>query len=97
GALAEVTPVTTKALGAPFGAAVWLGADEIAMPAAGLSQRPTREPFVSHVRALGAHLVYGVATELSRRALLRVMVRSNIRKAPSSLSRGWEARGYAAS
>lgn len=41
GAMAEMVPVTTKAWGVPFGAAVWLGADEIGVPAAGLSQSTT--------------------------------------------------------
>jgi hypothetical protein len=73
GALAELTPGVTLGAGAPFGAAVWLAADEVTVPALGLSGPPWEYPPMVHARALGAHLVYGLATEglrrLARRAL----------------------------
>jgi hypothetical protein len=40
GALAEALPVLTTARGVPFGVAVWLLADEPAVPALGLSKPP---------------------------------------------------------
>jgi putative membrane protein len=73
GVLAELAPGVTRGVGAPFGTAVWLGADEVAVPAFGLSGPPWEHPASVHARALAAHLVYGVATEglrrLARRAL----------------------------
>ena len=67
GAYAERRPV--DAAGAAFGTTVWLAADEIAMPLLGLSQDTTRRPIEMHLQSLVAHLVYGAATELTRRSL----------------------------
>jgi uncharacterized membrane protein YagU involved in acid resistance len=72
GAVAELVPVTALGAGLPFGAAVWLAADEVAVPALGLSKPPTRTPAVVHAQALASHLVYGLTTDLVRRGLLRV-------------------------
>jgi hypothetical protein len=69
GAAAEVAPVTTVGAGAPFGAAVWLIADEIVTPALGLSKPPTEYPPSIHAYAIASHLVYGVTTELVRRTV----------------------------
>jgi putative membrane protein len=71
GAVAELAPVTTLGAGLPFGAAVWLAADEVAVPAFGLSKKPTEYPAAVHVQALASHLVYGLTTDLVRRGLLR--------------------------
>jgi hypothetical protein len=73
GALAEVTPQVTAAAGLPFGAAFWLVADEITVPALGLSKGPTEYPVSTHAYALASHLVYGVTAELSRRAVRQVL------------------------
>jgi len=73
GALAEVSPPVTAAAGLPFGAAFWLLADEITVPMLGLSKGPTGYPVSTHVYAFTSHLVYGLTTELSRRALRQVL------------------------
>ena len=73
GALAELTPGVTRGAGAPFGAAVWLAADEITVPALRLSGPPWEYPPLVHARALGAHLVYGLATEGLRRLVRRAL------------------------
>ncbi|HJT26711.1 MAG TPA: DUF1440 domain-containing protein [Pyrinomonadaceae bacterium] len=73
GALAEVTPQVTSATGLPFGAGFWLLADEISVPLLGLSKGPTEYPVSTHAYALASHLVYGVTTELSRRAVRQVL------------------------
>ncbi len=73
GAAAEIAPVTAKAWGLPFGAAVWVGADEIGVPAAGFSEPPNRVPASTHASALAAHLVYGATTDGVRR-LVRAVV-----------------------
>jgi hypothetical protein len=55
--------------GAAFGTTVWLAADEIAMPLLGLSDSTARRPVEMHLQSLVAHLVYGTATELTRRTV----------------------------
>lgn len=69
GTAAELAPITTIGAGIPFGAAVWLLADEIIVPAAGLSKGPTEYPLSIHVYALTSHLVFGVSTEAVRRTV----------------------------
>jgi putative membrane protein len=69
GAAAEVTPAATVGAGLPFGAAVWLLADEIIVPAAGLSKGPAEYPLSIHAYALSSHLVFGVSTEAVRRTV----------------------------
>lgn len=59
----------TEASGAGFGTTVWLAADEIAMPALGLSDPTTRRPLEMHLQSLVAHLVYGAVTEAARRSV----------------------------
>ncbi len=69
GAMAELTPFVTIGAGLPFGTAVWLVADEAALPALGLSESPTEVPLSTHAYALVSHFVYGVTTEVVRRAV----------------------------
>ena len=71
GAVAEVMPRVTVALGLPFGIAVWLGAHVIAVPALGLADPPMRRPVGKDPEEFGLHLVYGLTTELVRRLLHR--------------------------
>ncbi len=72
-ALAEVVPIVTVGEGAGFGTGVWLLADEVAVPAAGLSKRPKEIPITTHLYALVSHLVYGWITETVRRAVRRAL------------------------
>lgn len=69
GMLAEVAPMVTVGDGAAFGAAVWLAADEAALPALGLTKGPTEIPVATHVYAFFSHVVYGVVTEAVRRGM----------------------------
>ncbi len=73
GAAAEFLPEVTIGTGLPFGAAVWLVADEGIVPALGLSKAPTEYPLSKHAYAVASHLVYGVATELVRNAVRRIL------------------------
>lgn len=73
GALVERVPVATAATGAVFGAVIWAVADEGAVPALGLAKGPAAYPVSSHFKALASHVAYGVATELVRRAVMRVI------------------------
>ena len=70
GAVAEVVPRVTALVGLPFGAAVWLGAHVVAVPALGLATPPTQKPAREETREFGLHAVYGMTTELVRRLLL---------------------------
>jgi hypothetical protein len=69
GALAEVAPQVKAGAGLPFGAVVWLVADEGIVPAAGLSKAPAEYPTSIHAYAFASHLVFGLTTELVRRAV----------------------------
>ena len=73
GAVAEVMPLATVCEGTAFGAAVWVLADEAVVPALGLSREPTDYPMSIHVYSLASHLVYGLTTELVRRAVRRAL------------------------
>ncbi|MDT7858371.1 DUF1440 domain-containing protein [Rubrivirga sp. S365] len=74
GLLAEAKPGVTAGLGLPFGVAFWLGADEGAVPALGLSKAPWAYPPSVHVYSLVSHVVYGLSAEAVRR-----LVRSALR------------------
>lgn len=59
--------------GLPFGAVVWIAADEIGMPVVGLAKAPTSYPLKDHASAFTAHLVYGATTEAVRRLVLAAL------------------------
>jgi hypothetical protein len=59
--------------GLGYGTALWLLGDEVAVPLLGLAKGPTAHPPRGHAQALGAHLVYGLATSAATKALRRVM------------------------
>jgi uncharacterized membrane protein YagU involved in acid resistance len=65
----ELLPATSTGFGLPYGAAVWLAADMVAVPALGLSGSPANRPLVDHAAEFAAHLVYGAATHGVRRLL----------------------------
>lgn len=71
GAAAARNHGVTSWAGLPFGATVWLIADEIGVPLAGLSKAPTEYPISSHASAFATHLVYGATTEAVRRLLMK--------------------------
>ena len=73
GLLAEVAPVVTIGDGAAFGASLWLLADELGVPAAGLSKSAREIPITTHLYALASHLVYGWITETVRQAVRRAL------------------------
>jgi putative membrane protein len=73
GVLAEVTPIVTAGEGVVFGTGLWLLADEVAVPAAGLSKSPREIPVTTHIYAFVSHLVYGWITETVRRAVRRAL------------------------
>lgn len=73
GLAVEMAPSLSAGGGVPFGAAFWLIADEITVPALGLSKAPTQYPLSTHASALAAHCVYGLTTEVVRRGTRRLL------------------------
>jgi hypothetical protein len=74
GALAETRPELTRLAGVPFGLGVWASADEVGVPAAGLSSAPWERPLRAHTYSMLSHAVYGLTTEAVRK-----MVRARLR------------------
>jgi putative membrane protein len=64
-------PVVTSGRGLLYGAAVWLCAVEVGLPAARLSRQPRSYPPSRHLASLGSHLVFGLALEATRCATVR--------------------------
>jgi putative membrane protein len=52
--------------GAAFGAAVWLLADEVAMPLLRLSRPTTERSLEKHLQSFATHIVFGTVAELIR-------------------------------
>ncbi len=73
GALSEEFKPMKSGWGTLFGTALFLGADEIAVPLLGLGSSPTESPLSTHLYAWASHLVYGAAVESIRR-----LVRSSL-------------------
>ena len=73
GAIAEEMPAITAGFGTAFGAALFTGADLVAVPALNLSQAVSAEELPSLATPFAVHLVYGSATEAVRR-LVRALL-----------------------
>jgi putative membrane protein len=73
GGLAELTDVPKAGFGSAFGAALFVGADEVAVPALGLSDMPNEAPLSKHLYGLVSHLVYSAVTEAVRRPLRKAL------------------------
>jgi putative membrane protein len=69
GAVAAAFPVAAAGFGSLFGAVLWAIADEVVVPALGLSKSPTEYPPEVHANALASHVVYGISTDLVRRLI----------------------------
>ena len=69
GGIAEFFPRASFGAGLPFGSALFIAADEVGVPAMGLSKGPSQYPLSSHLYGLASHLVYGATAELLRRTL----------------------------
>ena len=73
GAAVEIVPRAKFGAGLPYGAAVFLGADEVAVPTLGLSKPPKEYPASAHLYGLASHLVYGLSLEMARRGIRRML------------------------
>jgi putative membrane protein len=70
GVIGELAPRSPFARGGPFGAAVWLIADQIGLPLVGLTPWPLKTyPLSTNFQHLLSHLVYGVTTAQTFRAI----------------------------
>src|SRR2546423_1621000 len=69
GAAAEFLPPVKSLAGVPYGAALFVGADEVALPVLGLTKKPTEYPASQHLYGLSSHFVYGLTLEGVRRVL----------------------------
>ncbi len=74
----EFTPRPVKGLhpvvaGSGYGTALFLGADEIAVPALGLSEGNGNAPLSSHLYGWASHLVYGLTLEMVRKTVRQIL------------------------
>jgi putative membrane protein len=69
GLIGEYLPLARVGFGTVFGATLFLLADELAVPALGLSGSATEAPLSSHLYGLSSHLVYGASAEGIRRGI----------------------------
>lgn len=67
GAVSELFPQVGKGAGLPFGAVLWLVADEIVVPGLGLSKSAKDYPPSTHVYALSSHLFFAFVTHITLR------------------------------
>ncbi len=65
--LARKVGATKAGYGTLYGAGLWALADEVAVPALGLSKSPKQTPASSHLYALASHLVFGLTADTSIR------------------------------
>jgi hypothetical protein len=73
GVSAELVPEATTGAGTAFGTLLFLGADEVAVPALQLAPPPDQTPPADHLQHWAAHVVYGGSLELVRSLLRRVI------------------------
>lgn len=70
-AMRKQAPAVAAGAGTAFGAAFFLLVDELLVPGFGLTPGPESFPWKTHARGAVSHLAYGVAAELTARALER--------------------------
>jgi putative membrane protein len=73
GALAEYQPAITNRLGASFGLTLCGITHASALPMMGLTESPENQPAREHASELVTHAIYGVTTEVVRRAARRAL------------------------
>jgi putative membrane protein len=56
-----------------YGSALFVGADEVAVPSLGLGESPKKSPLSAHVYGLASHVVYGVTGEMVRRTVRKYL------------------------
>ena len=69
---AELVPEATTGAGTAFGTALFLAADEIAVPAFRLAPPPNKQPASDQLEHWAAHVVYGATLEIARTLLRKL-------------------------
>jgi putative membrane protein len=95
GILSEFSPLARKGFGTAFGSALFVTADEIAVPLAGLSKSFKEYPLKVHLHAWASHLVFGSALEASRLTTRKALARATHER-KSLKSRRRTQRAFAA-
>lgn len=72
GVTSEILPEVTAGGGAGFGTLLFLGAEEVAIPALRLAPPPSTSAPVDRLRHWAAHVVYGGSLELIRSLIRRI-------------------------
>lgn len=72
GVTAEAQPKMTIGRGVPYGIAIWLFGDEIAVPALGLKPNSTEASLEAHGAMFASHVVYGLTLETMRRTVRKL-------------------------
>ena len=70
---AELLPEVTTGGGTAFGTLLFLGGDEVAVPAFKLGPPTTETAAADHLQYWAAHIVYGGTLELARNVLRRLL------------------------
>ena len=73
GALVEVAPEASRGYGVPFGAALFTVTHGTALPLLGLEGGPFKIPLGRQANELTTHFFYGVAADLTRRGVRRLL------------------------
>jgi putative membrane protein len=73
GALAEYQPAVTSRFGASFGLTLCGITHASALPLLGLTESPENQPAREHASEVVTHAIYGVTTEVVRRAARKVL------------------------
>ncbi|HEX4576140.1 MAG TPA: DUF1440 domain-containing protein [Edaphobacter sp.] len=73
GVSAELIPEVRTGAGTAFGTILFLGADEVAVPAFQLAPPPDQAPATDHLQHWAAHVVYGGSLELVRSLIYRLI------------------------
>jgi putative membrane protein len=69
GAAAEVLPIVTTGYGSVFGVVLQLCTHETLVPLAGLDVPASQQPAREHLSEFFSHILFGIATEATRRTL----------------------------
>ena len=72
GAAAVAVPAVTVGSGTAFGAAVWLGAHAIVVPALGLARSPLQQPLSKEAIEFILHIAFGLTVGLVRQGAVRI-------------------------
>jgi putative membrane protein len=73
GGIAECSSSVRAGFGALFGSVLFVGADEIAVPALGFGKPPTQQPVSNQLSHWAGHVVYGATTELVRFGVRQIL------------------------